>query len=102
MYVFPTIHMQEKTFWIIFQWLFSRFQRFQDFKIQKSFYTGGVSFCENKMISEAQFYIRLIFRSQVPMGTLLLEQMYSFWRSSFFKRVFFMGIVLYKDCFQLN
>ena len=102
MYLFPTIHMQEKTFCIIFKWLFSRFQRFQDFKIQKSFYTEGVSFCENKMIFEAQFDIRLIFRSQDLMGALLSEQMYSFWRSSFFKRLFSMGMVLYKDCFQLN
>ena len=102
MYLFPTIHMQEKNFCIIFKWLFSRFQRFQDFKIQKSFYTEGVSFCENKMIFEAQFDIRLIFRSQDLMGALLSEQMYSFWRSSFFKRLFSMGMVLYKDCFQLN
>ena len=77
-YVFPTIHMQENTICIIFRCSFLRFQRFQDFKIQKNFWTERVSFCENRIVSEAQFYIRLFFRSQDLMGALFLEEMYSF------------------------
>ena len=77
-YVFPTIHMQENTICIIFRCSFLRFQRFQDFKIQKNFWTERVSFCENRIVSEAQFYIRLFFRSQDPMGALFSEEMYSF------------------------
>ena len=77
-YVFPTIHMQENTICIIFRCSFLRFQRFQDFKIQKNFWTERVSFCENRIVSEAQFYIRLFFRSQDPMGALFSEEKYSF------------------------
>ena len=77
-YVFATIHMQENTICIIFRCSFLRFQRFQDFKIQKNFWTERVSFCENRIVSEAQFYIRLFFRSQDPMGALFSEEMYSF------------------------
>ena len=77
-YVFPTIHMKENTICIIFRCSFLRFQRFQDFKIQKNFWTERVSFCENRIVSEAQFYIRLFFRSQDPMGALFSEEMYSF------------------------
>ena len=78
---------------------FLRFQRFQDFKIQKNFWTERVSFCENRIVSEAQFYIRLFFRSQDLMGALFSEEMYSFWRSSFLRRLFCMGTFLYRDCF---
>ena len=101
-YVFPTIHMQENTICIIFRCSFLRFQRFQDFKIQKNFWTERVSFCENRIVSEAQFYIRLFFRSQDPMGALFSEEMYSFWRSFFLRRLFFMGTFLYRDCFQFK
>ena len=101
-YVFPTIHMQENTICIIFRCSFLRFQRFQDFKIQKNFWTERVSFCENRIVSEAQFYIRLFFRSQDPMGALFSEEMYSFWRSSFLRRLFCMGTFLYRDCFQFK
>ena len=77
-YVFPTIHMQENTICIIFRCSFLRFQRFQDFKIQKSFWAEGASFCENRIVSEAQSYIRLFFRSQDPMGTLFSERCTAF------------------------
>ena len=62
MYVFPAIHMQERTFCIIFKWfLFWDFSDFKISKLKKSLHRRRI-FLWNKIISEAQLYIRLLFR----------------------------------------